>query len=179
MPRPVQHQRTFFSRRKHVTKSFRQVLINRNIVLTGLGAFGNLKPYISRTRPDRGLPPVCLIWAAYTKTFTVIRIKKKILRNPREFTDKLLKNILPDETANELKENGSVKAKRFDAVSVLFTDFKGFTQFSENLTPEELVKSIDFYFSKFDEIIEKHGGSIILIKTPDYNTVFRIILPAG
>ena len=68
-----------------------------------------------------------------------------------------MKNILPDETAQELKEKGSVAAKKFDAVSVLFTDFKGFTKYSESLTPEKLVESIDFYFSKFDEIIEKHG----------------------
>ncbi|MCI2230519.1 tetratricopeptide repeat protein [Polaribacter sp. MSW13] len=81
----------------------------------------------------------------------------KIIAKEKTRSDNLLKNILPDETAKELKENGSVRAKRFESVSVLFTDFKGFTQFSENLTPEELVKSIDFYFSKFDEIIEKHG----------------------
>lgn len=81
----------------------------------------------------------------------------KIIDNEKKRSDNLLKNILPDETANELKEKGSVEAKRFDSVSVLFTDFKGFTQFSETLSPEELVKSIDFYFSKFDEIMEKYG----------------------
>ena len=81
----------------------------------------------------------------------------KIIQKEKERSDVLLKNILPDETAKELKEKGFVKAKKFDSVSVLFTDFKGFTQFSESLSPEELVKSIHFYFSKFDEIIEKHG----------------------
>ena len=81
----------------------------------------------------------------------------KIIQEEQKRSDDLLKNILPIETAEELKEKGSVTAKRFDSVSVLFTDFKGFTEFSENLSPEELVKSIDFYFSKFDEIIEKHG----------------------
>ena len=80
----------------------------------------------------------------------------KIIKAEKERSDNLLKNILPKETAEELKEKGSVAAKRFDNVSVLFTDFKGFTKFSESLTPEELVKSIDFYFSKFDEIIEKY-----------------------
>ena len=81
----------------------------------------------------------------------------KIIKAEKERSDNLLKNILPKETAEELKEKGSVAAKRFDNVSVLFTDFKGFTKFSESLTPEELVKSIDFYFSKFDEIIEKYN----------------------
>lgn len=81
----------------------------------------------------------------------------KIIEQEKERSENLLLNILPDETAKELKENGSVEAKRFDNVSVLFTDFKGFTKFSEKLSPEELVKTIDYYFSKFDEIMEKYG----------------------
>jgi len=80
-----------------------------------------------------------------------------IIEYEKQLSDDLLKNILPEETAAELKESGEVKAKQFNDVSVLFTDFKGFTAQSEKLTPEELVKSIDFYFSKFDEIIGKYG----------------------
>lgn len=81
----------------------------------------------------------------------------KIIATEKERSDNLLLNILPEETAHELKEYGKVKAKKFDSVSVLFTDFKGFTEHAEKLTPEELVESVDFYFSKFDEIMEKHG----------------------
>ena len=40
---------------------------------------------------------------------------------------------------------------------VLFTDFKGFTKYSEILTPQELVKDIHDFFSVFDNIMEKHG----------------------
>ena len=82
--------------------------------------------------------------------------KNKIIADEKERSEGLLKNILPEETAKELKENGFVEAKRFDSVSVLFTDFKGFTKYSEKLTPEEIVKSMDFYFSKFDKIIQKY-----------------------
>ena len=69
----------------------------------------------------------------------------------------MLLNILPEQTAKELKDKGRVQAKKFDSVSVMFTDFKGFTEYSDKLSPEELVDSIDFYYSKFDDIIEKHG----------------------
>lgn len=72
-------------------------------------------------------------------------------------SDDLLLNILPEETARELKKNGKVKAKKFESVTVLFTDFIGFTRYAESLSPEELVKSVDFYFSKFDKIMETHG----------------------
>ncbi len=82
---------------------------------------------------------------------------KKIIEQEKDRSEQLLLNILPEETALELMETGKVKAKKFAEVSVLFTDFEGFTQYSESLSPEELVKSVDFYFSKFDKIIEKHG----------------------
>ena len=86
-----------------------------------------------------------------------IRKTKRIIEEERDRSDNLLLNILPEETAQELKLNGKVQAKHFDAVTVLFTDFKGFTQYSEKLSPTALVDTIGFYFSKFDAIIEKHG----------------------
>ena len=72
-------------------------------------------------------------------------------------SDELLLNILPFETAQELKETGKAQAKKLDEVTVLFTDFKGFTFMSEQLSPERLVEEIDFCFSEFDRIIERHG----------------------
>jgi class 3 adenylate cyclase len=81
---------------------------------------------------------------------------KKIIEKEKNRSEILLLNILPQETANELKEKGKVQAKRFDSVSILFTDFKNFTHYAENLSPEELVKSVDFYFSEFDRIVEKY-----------------------
>ncbi len=80
---------------------------------------------------------------------TISKEKKK--------SEKLLLNILPEDTAKELKASGKVKAQQYDSVTVLFTDFKGFTSYSEHLSPEALVETVDFYFSKFDTIIDKHG----------------------
>ncbi len=80
-----------------------------------------------------------------------------IIREEKNRSENLLLNILPAETAMELKQSGKVLAKRFESVTVLFTDFKSFTHYAENLSPEKLVESVDFYFSKFDEIIESYG----------------------
>ncbi|WP_317172891.1 adenylate/guanylate cyclase domain-containing protein [Maribacter arenosus] len=88
---------------------------------------------------------------------TFIRKTKQIIEEERDRSDNLLLNILPKETAAELKANGTVKAKKYDAVTVLFTDFKGFTSYSEKLSPEALVETVGFYFSKFDAIMEKYG----------------------
>lgn len=75
----------------------------------------------------------------------------------KKISEKLLLNILPAETAIELKRSGKVEAVRFDQVTVLFTDFVQFTRIAEFVEPEQLVKSIDFYFKGFDEITTKFG----------------------
>jgi class 3 adenylate cyclase len=86
----------------------------------------------------------------------VYRQRNKILK-ARKLSDELLLNILPEEVAAELKEKGSATAKLFDEVTVMFTDFKGFTQISEKLTPAELVSEIDNCFKAFDIIIGKYN----------------------
>ncbi|MBK9147829.1 MAG: hypothetical protein IPM12_08430 [Flavobacteriales bacterium] len=75
----------------------------------------------------------------------------------RRRSDELLLNILPEEVAEELKEKGAADAKRIDQATVLFTDFKGFTAYSENLSPEQLVHDLNECFTAFDNIIAKHG----------------------
>jgi len=72
-------------------------------------------------------------------------------------SDELLLNILPSETAEELKATGSAKARHFDQVTVLFTDFKGFTELSEKVSPQKLVVMINECFSAFDNIMVKYG----------------------
>lgn len=91
------------------------------------------------------------------KRYRYVQKTQRIIEKERNRSDELLLNILPKETASELKLNGKVKAKKFDSVTVMFADFKSFTQYAENLAPEQLVKSVDYYFSKFDEIMEKYG----------------------
>jgi class 3 adenylate cyclase len=71
--------------------------------------------------------------------------------------EELLLNILPREVAEELKYKGEAEARQIDEVTVLFTDFKGFTSLSEKLSPKELVQEIHACFSAFDIIMQKHG----------------------
>ena len=79
------------------------------------------------------------------------------IKNGKKRSDELLLNILPSEVAEELKAKGSAEAKLFDEVTVMFTDFKNFTQISEKLSPAELVAEIDYCFKAFDNIIGKHN----------------------
>jgi class 3 adenylate cyclase len=78
------------------------------------------------------------------------RVQKALRRS-----DELLLNILPLAIAEELKAKGEAEAKQIEQVTVLFTDFKGFTTMSEQLSPKELVRDIHECFSAFDRIAEK------------------------
>ena len=80
-----------------------------------------------------------------------------LVQREKERSDDLLHNILPEAVAQELKEKGHADARHFDAVTILFTDFKGFTQLSERLTPQELIAEINTCFSAFDRIVSDHG----------------------
>lgn len=83
--------------------------------------------------------------------------KNLIINNEKDRSDKLLLNILPAETAEELKLNGFAEARQFDMVTVLFTDFVGFTKVSETLSAKELVNEIDLCYKNFDRIISDHN----------------------
>ncbi len=83
----------------------------------------------------------------------VVFFQRNKIRKGKQQSDALLLNILPLETAEELKATGTAKAKNIDGVTVLFTDFENFTALSEKLSPQELVNEIHFYYSAFDNII--------------------------
>lgn len=97
------------------------------------------------------------------RRYRYIKSTNQIIEQERNRSEALLLNILPKETAQELKQHGKVQAKKFASVTVLFADFKGFTQYAETLTPEQVVETVDYYFSKFDAIIQEH--SLEKIKT--------------
>ncbi|MBD3639037.1 MAG: hypothetical protein HUJ25_16905 [Crocinitomicaceae bacterium] len=85
-----------------------------------------------------------------------IEHQNELLEKEKVKVEQLLLNILPEGTAEELKNKGRSKARYYRNVSVLFTDFVGFSKIAEDMKPQDLVLQLDGYFSKFDEIIEKY-----------------------
>lgn len=81
----------------------------------------------------------------------------KILDKQKAQIELLLLNILPKEVASELQTSGSSKPRHFEEVSILFSDFKGFTSIADKLSPGELVEDLNECFIAFDSIIEKYG----------------------
>ncbi len=96
------------------------------------------------------------------RTKTITQQKEQLERNQleleqeKEKSDRLLFNILPAETVEELKNKGKTKPRYYRMVTVLFTDIKGFTRIAEDYKPTDLVKRLDNLFREIDKIIEKH-----------------------
>ncbi len=87
----------------------------------------------------------------------ILLMQRNKIQKEKKKSEELLLNILPYEVAEELKEKGRAEARAYDEVTILFTDFKGFTAMSGTMTPKVLVHEIDYCFRKFDEIIGKYG----------------------
>ena len=78
------------------------------------------------------------------------------MEKQKQVSESLLLNILPGEVADELRTKGMVSPKYFEDVTILFTDFVGFTLSTEKLAAEELVEMLHDYFTAFDQIVAKY-----------------------
>ena len=79
--------------------------------------------------------------------------QKRLLQIEKDKSETLIRKIIPESTVEELKNNGKTSARAYKMVSILFTDFVGFTKIAERMTPTDLVNKLDVFFRKFDEII--------------------------
>jgi len=96
-------------------------------------------------------------YALKRRGFRILKKMHQQIVKEKQKSEDLLLNILPESIAGELKESGKTTPCRFDIATVMFTDFQGFTRYSENHSPEELVKLVDHYFRAFDQIVKKHN----------------------
>lgn len=85
-----------------------------------------------------------------------INRQKQKAENQKKLADKLLINIFPYEIAEQLKVKGYATPKHYRLVSIIFTDFVGFSKLSEQLSMYDLIKELGMYFEKFDMITKAH-----------------------
>lgn len=75
----------------------------------------------------------------------------------KEQTEQLVKKLLPQNAADELRETGKAKSQKYEVVTVLFADIQRFTEIAEQTKPEELIKHLNNIFISFDKIIAKYN----------------------
>ena len=83
--------------------------------------------------------------------------QKEEIEKEKDRSDELLLNILPEAVADELKKDQQSTPRYFPEVSILFSDFVGFTQLSEGMTPQHLVEILHTIFKEFDRIVGEHN----------------------
>ena len=86
-----------------------------------------------------------------------IRRSRRTIAQEKAQSEKLLLNILPKEIAEELKKNGEATPRKFENVSILFTDFQEFTRIASAMSPEILVAELNDCFRMFDLICANYG----------------------
>lgn len=86
-----------------------------------------------------------------------LREQNVILQKKNKKNEELVSNLLPQQTANELKADGKAISRRFEVVTILFADVKGFTKIAEQMNPEVLIDQLDKIFFYFDSIAEKYN----------------------
>lgn len=92
-------------------------------------------------------------------------------------SEALLNNVLPKSIATRLKQDNVTIAEGFSGASILFADIAGFTLFSQQITPQELVNILDEIFSRFDELVEEYGLEKIKTIGDEYMVAAGIPIP--
>ena len=89
----------------------------------------------------------------------------------RYVSKQVVDNLLEDET--KLNLGGEERD-----VTILFTDIRGFTSMSENMEPEQVVMTLNEYFSEMIDIVFKHNGTLDKIIGDELMVVFGAPLAA-
>jgi class 3 adenylate cyclase len=74
----------------------------------------------------------------------------------RKRADTVLYNALPLDIAEELKTNHKVKARSYPAMTILFADIVGFTEFAAGKSPDAVLGILNELFSEMDALIDTH-----------------------
>jgi adenylate cyclase len=70
--------------------------------------------------------------------------------------NQLLSNIFPRNVLQDLNLQGKFSPQRIEEGTVLFTDFVAFSKIAKHMLPFDLLKKLEMYFNKFDEIIDRY-----------------------
>ncbi|MEX2370701.1 MAG: adenylate/guanylate cyclase domain-containing protein [Bacteroidales bacterium] len=86
-----------------------------------------------------------------------INERMRSVLSEKEKSDKLVADLFPKGTAEEIMSVGRAKSKKFEMATVLFSDIQGFTKIAEEMNPEVLIDELDKFFFHFDSVVDKYN----------------------
>jgi class 3 adenylate cyclase/AmiR/NasT family two-component response regulator len=92
-----------------------------------------------------------------SKSYQTIINQRKEISFEKDKSDKLIRNILPESIANELKCHDCVKPKLYENVTVYFSDIVGFTEMTNTIELIDLINELNDLFTVFDNIMKKNN----------------------
>jgi class 3 adenylate cyclase len=119
--------------------------------------FFNEEMVKARLQVDKKVNELQAINTELEATFEQLKEQQKLVESEREKSNKLLLNILPQATAQELMETGSATTRGFASATLMFADFVAFSEKSRTMPPRKMITALDQYFRAFDAIIKKHN----------------------
>ena len=75
------------------------------------------------------------------RSFLELKATREALAAEKKKADDLMLNILPQYIADELKHQKHVEPRYYESVTIMFTDFKGFSQIAQSLSPDSSWKT--------------------------------------
>lgn len=90
-------------------------------------------------------------------TYLVLQHFVNALVQEQGRSERLLRNILPEQIAERLKSGEQLIADAHPSVTVLFADVANFSPLARKAEPREVIGILDRLFSAFDALAEKHG----------------------
>jgi len=97
-----------------------------------------------------------LFMARQRRLEQLITERTEELQHEKDKSDNLLANMLPKGTAEEIMLKGKADKRKYNFVTVLFSDIQGFTRIAEEMNPEVLIDELDRFFFHFDSVAEKY-----------------------
>ena len=120
-----------------------------------LAHYDELDPFLSQVVNSSITGFICLA-LLWSMSVLVDNSEESLLAEQKK-SDDLLHNILPIHVAKDLKETGKTIPQRHKNMTIIFTDFKGFTELVATISEIALVNELNDIFGRFDEIVEEAG----------------------
>lgn len=114
---------------------------------------------------------------AFNKTVHMINQQRDIIERKNKENESLLLNILPTAVAKRVREGEQQIADHIDNVTVMFSAMKGFSAYSETLSPKSAIQELNTLISSFDKSAEKYGVEKVKTIGDSYMAASGLTIP--